>query len=125
MGIQRTPGHIERSNSTLGNRSSLARVVSGQLSTFKQICSRGLLVSLVVKTVKGPLFPSTNQNYYWTCFANFKVPSLLNLNFRYRIKYMDNLLSFFPETFGNSGNFLFHWSYQFARYSGPGCSKAD
>ena len=46
---------------------------------------------LFVKTVKGPLFPSTNRNFYRTCFPNFK--GAINLNLWYRIKYMDNLLS--------------------------------
>ena len=75
----------------LGNKSALARVVSGQLSTGKQICSGGSPRFLFVKTVKGPLFPSTNQNFYRTCFQNFK--GAINLNLQYRIKYMDNLLS--------------------------------
>ena len=42
---------------------------------------------LFVKTVERPLFPST-----------IKITTrLFNLNFPYRITYMDNLLSFFPE----------------------------
>ena len=65
-------GHIERSNSTLGNKSSLARgeqrpVVHRQTDLFA-----GSPRVLFGNTVKGPLFPSTNQNYYRTCFPNLK-----------------------------------------------------
>ena len=49
-------GHIERSNSTLGNKSGLARVVSGQLSTGKQICWRGLLVSFLSRPSRDHCF---------------------------------------------------------------------
>ena len=37
---------------------------------------RGSPRVLFVKTFKGPLFPSTNQNFYRTCFPNFKGASI-------------------------------------------------
>ena len=49
-------GHIERSNSTLGNKSALARVVSGQLATGKQICWRGLLESFLSRPSRDHCF---------------------------------------------------------------------
>ena len=52
---------------------------------------------LFVKTVKGSLFPSTNQNYYQTCFPNLKSAIYSTLISHTDSKTMDNLLSFFPE----------------------------
>ena len=66
-------GHIERANSTLGNKSFLTRgeqrpVVHRQTDLFP-----GSPRVLFVKTVKGTLFSSTNQNYYRSLQPKFPV----------------------------------------------------
>ena len=82
-------GHIERSKSTLDIKSnpgtgSQQPVVDRQTNLFP-----GSPRVLFVETVQGPLFLSTNQNYYCTCLQNFKRRDPFNPNFwkfRGRIK---------------------------------------
>ena len=63
---------------------------SGQLSTGKLICSRGLLMSSCFCQDRQGTIVSIDQ-------TKLKGRDLFNLNFRYRVKHMDNLLSFFPR----------------------------
>ena len=97
---------------------TLARVVSGYLLP-------GSPRVLFVETVQGPLFLSTNQNYYCTCLQNFKRRDPFNPNFRKfrgRIKRNSIFRKVRIDNFGQPLEvvlFLFPWSYRFIRCSAP------
>ena len=118
-------GHIERSKSTLDIKSqpgtgSQRLVVDRQTNLFP-----GSPRVLFVETVQGPLFLSTNQNYYCTCLQNFKRRDPFNPNFRKfrgRIKRSGNFRKVRIDNFGQPLEvvlFLFPWSYHFVRCSAP------
>ena len=106
-------GHIERSNSTLGNKSSLARVVSGQLSTGKQICLRGLLLSFLSRPSRDHCFHRPIKITTGCVFQILRARSI-QPKFAVQNQIFGQPVVLFSRKFGNSGNFLFHWSYHFA-----------
>ena len=103
-------GHIERSNSTLGNKSALARAVSGHLSTGKQICWRGLLVSFLSRPSRDHCFHRPVKISTGRVFQILRARSI-QPKFAVQNKICGQPVVLFP------GNFLFHWSYHFARCS--------
>ena len=90
---------------------------SSKLSTGKQIYSQGLLVSLLGTPLRDHCF-HRQIKITTGSVSQIKGRDLFNLNFRYRIKYLDSTTYCpFSRRFGNSGNFRFHWPYHFASCS--------
>ena len=70
---------------------------SGQLSTGTDRFVRGVSSCPFCEDRQGTIVSIDNSKLLPDVFPKFKERDLFNLNFRYRIKYIDNLLSLFPE----------------------------